>query len=109
MSAPNETQVEMSSKDPLGVETARPQSYDDEDAGDAYHDTIKGYTRSDKADMSRMGKIQELRVNRSLRELSLSKADDYPEKLPTSIGSCLHRDHTRDVGGAFDVRFENFL
>ncbi|KAF2650111.1 amino acid transporter [Lophiostoma macrostomum CBS 122681] len=63
MSPRNDLEVEMSTKNPLEVETAREQSYDDEDAGDAYHDTIKGYTRNDKADMSRMGKIQELRRN----------------------------------------------
>jgi hypothetical protein len=40
----------------------RPQSYDDEDAGDNYHDSLKGETKHDKVDMSRMGKIQELRV-----------------------------------------------
>ncbi|KAF2477510.1 GABA permease-like protein [Lindgomyces ingoldianus] len=41
----------------------KPQSFDDEDAGETYHDSLKGHTRNDRADMSRMGKIQELRRN----------------------------------------------
>ncbi|KAF2248464.1 GABA permease-like protein [Trematosphaeria pertusa] len=41
----------------------RPQSYDDEDAGDTYHDSIKGHTKNDQLNMSRMGKVQELRRN----------------------------------------------
>jgi len=46
------------------VETSlpTPQSFDGEDARDTYHETVKGYTRNDRVDMSRMGKIQELRV-----------------------------------------------
>ncbi|OCL03636.1 amino acid transporter [Glonium stellatum] len=39
------------------------QGLDDEDAGGGYHDYNKGYTRNDKADMGRMGKMQELRRN----------------------------------------------
>lgn len=31
--------------------------------GDEYHDSIQGHTRRDRADMTRMGKIQELRRN----------------------------------------------
>jgi hypothetical protein len=31
--------------------------------GDEYHDSIPGHTRADKRDMSRMGKIQELKRN----------------------------------------------
>ena len=48
-----------------GIETALPkeQSFDEEDTGDTYHESIKGHTRNDRVDMSRMGKIQELRVN----------------------------------------------
>jgi hypothetical protein len=38
------------------------QDFDDEDARDNYHDYDKGYTRNDRTDMGRMGKIQELRV-----------------------------------------------
>jgi amino acid permease len=48
-----------------GTEAAVPdsRSYDDEDAGETYHDSLKGHTKNDKADMSRMGKVQELRRN----------------------------------------------
>ncbi|PSN74810.1 amino acid permease 2 [Corynespora cassiicola Philippines] len=47
------------------VETthAHSQSLDYEDAGDTYHESIKGHTKNDRADMSRMGKVQELRRN----------------------------------------------
>jgi hypothetical protein len=38
------------------------QSMDEEDAGVAYHQSLKGHTKNDRADMSRMGKTQELRV-----------------------------------------------
>ncbi|KAF2126150.1 amino acid transporter [Dothidotthia symphoricarpi CBS 119687] len=41
----------------------RSTSYDDEDGGEAYHESIPGHTRQDRADMSRMGKVQELRRN----------------------------------------------
>lgn len=34
-----------------------------EDDAEEYHDSLKGYTRADRADMSRMGKTQELRRN----------------------------------------------
>lgn len=37
-------------------------SFDGED-GEEYHDSLKGYTRADRADMTRMGKVQELRRN----------------------------------------------
>jgi hypothetical protein len=49
---------------PLGMETSLPRSsnMDDEDAGDAHHQSLKGHTKNDKADMSRMGKVQELKV-----------------------------------------------
>lgn len=47
----------------MSVKTALPtlESFD-EDAGDTYHESIKGHTKNDRLDMSRMGKIQELRV-----------------------------------------------
>jgi hypothetical protein len=49
----------------MSIETplATHQSFGEEDAGDTYHETIKGHTKNDRADMSRMGKIQELRVH----------------------------------------------
>ncbi|ORY15110.1 amino acid permease-domain-containing protein [Clohesyomyces aquaticus] len=49
----------------LDTATALPktQHLDDEDAGETYHDSLKDNTRNDRADMSRMGKIQELRRN----------------------------------------------
>ena len=34
-----------------------------EEDGEEYHDSLRGYTRADRADMSRMGKVQELRRN----------------------------------------------
>lgn len=37
-------------------------SLDDDEVGVAYHDSLKGHTRDDQANMSRMGKVQELRV-----------------------------------------------
>lgn len=37
-------------------------SFEEED-GEEYHESLKGYTRADRADMSRMGKVQELRRN----------------------------------------------
>lgn len=40
----------------------KPGSVDSEDGGDTYHDTLKGHTKNDRADMSRMGRVQELRV-----------------------------------------------
>lgn len=49
----------------MGMEIVapRPQSSDDEEyAGEIYHESLKGHTKNDKADMSRMGKVQELRV-----------------------------------------------
>lgn len=42
---------------------AKPSSFDEEDAGESYHDSLKGHTKNDRADMNRMGKIQELRRN----------------------------------------------
>jgi hypothetical protein len=50
---------------PLEMEISpahKEQSMDEEDAGDAYHQSLKGHTKNDRADMSRMGKTQELRV-----------------------------------------------
>lgn len=34
-----------------------------EEDGEEYHNSLKGYTRADHADMSRMGKVQELKRN----------------------------------------------
>ena len=48
------------------------RSIDDEDVADTYHQSLKGHTKDDKADMSRMGKIQELRVNPPPRSLPLA-------------------------------------
>lgn len=47
------------------VETRVPKnpSFDDENEGEEYHDSVRGYTRADRADMLRMGKVQELRRN----------------------------------------------
>ncbi|KAJ4363456.1 hypothetical protein N0V83_009749 [Neocucurbitaria cava] len=47
------------------IETSVPKSpsYDDENHGEEYHDSVRGYTRADRADMLRMGKVQELRRN----------------------------------------------
>jgi choline transport protein len=36
---------------------------DDGDESEEYHESLRGYTRADRADMSRMGKVQELRRN----------------------------------------------
>jgi choline transport protein len=36
---------------------------DDGDGSGEYHESLRGYTRADRADMSRMGKVQELRRN----------------------------------------------
>lgn len=42
---------------------AQSSSLDDGEVGDKYDQTfVKGHTKNDKADMSRMGKVQELRV-----------------------------------------------
>ena len=48
----------------IQLETRPPKepSYEDEDDGE-YHESLRGYTRADHADMSRMGKVQELRRN----------------------------------------------
>jgi choline transport protein len=35
----------------------------DEDESEEYHEAIRGHTRADRADMDRMGKVQELRRN----------------------------------------------
>ena len=46
------------------VETRAPKNPSFEDENDEeYHDSVRGYTRADRADMSRMGKVQELRRN----------------------------------------------
>ncbi|KAF2751449.1 amino acid transporter [Sporormia fimetaria CBS 119925] len=43
---------------------ALPKSHADEDnVGVLYHDSLKGHTQNDQADMDRMGKVQELRRN----------------------------------------------
>lgn len=49
--------TQMDSLSPVGN-----SSFADDD-GEEYHDSLKGYTRADRADMSRMGKQQELRRN----------------------------------------------
>jgi choline transport protein len=36
---------------------------DDEVEGEDYHDSLRGHTRQDRADMLRMGKVQELKRN----------------------------------------------
>lgn len=47
---------------PQEAERSRSQQLSvDEDVAETYHDSLKG-TRNDWSDMSRMGKIQELRV-----------------------------------------------
>jgi choline transport protein len=45
--------------------TSQPGSrmIDDEMDGDTYHDSLRGHTQADRADMYRMGKVQELRRN----------------------------------------------
>ncbi|KAF2112669.1 amino acid permease 2 [Lophiotrema nucula] len=48
---------------PYTASTTKPGSFDEEDTGDAYHDSLKGHTKNDRVDMARMGKIQELRRN----------------------------------------------
>ena len=49
---------------PLEPQTSSvPKSAGDDDDGEEYHDSLKGYTRADRADMDRMGKTQELRRN----------------------------------------------
>jgi len=47
-----------------GKET-RPGSHfvDDGMDGEEYHDSLRGHTQADRADMFRMGKVQELRRN----------------------------------------------
>ncbi|KAA8617821.1 Amino acid permease 2 [Pyrenophora tritici-repentis] len=37
--------------------------FDDEDESQDYHDSLRGHTRADRADMERMGKVQELKRN----------------------------------------------
>jgi hypothetical protein len=37
--------------------------FDGEDGSEEYHESLRGYTRADRADMSRMGKVQELKRN----------------------------------------------
>ena len=54
-------------KDPIEMgEASVPRtagsSADENDVGVAYHETLKGHTKEDQANMSRMGKVQELRV-----------------------------------------------
>lgn len=54
----------MDKNTPLDTLSPAPKnsSFTDDD-GEEYHDSLKGYTRADHADMSRMGKTQELRRN----------------------------------------------
>lgn len=42
--------------------SASANTFDDESNED-YHDSLRGYTRQDRADMTRMGKTQELKRN----------------------------------------------
>jgi choline transport protein len=37
--------------------------FDGEDESEEYHESLRGYTRADRVDMSRMGKVQELKRN----------------------------------------------
>jgi hypothetical protein len=62
----------------MSVQSSPPKrrSSDEEDNEDTYHETIKQHTKNDRADMSRMGKIQELRVpNHSYGPKDKTKAD----------------------------------
>lgn len=43
--------------------TSKEPNYDEDDGGEEYHESLRGFTRADRADMSRMGKVQELRRN----------------------------------------------
>jgi choline transport protein len=38
-------------------------AYDEEFDGEEYHASLRGHTKEDRADMARMGKVQELRRN----------------------------------------------
>ena len=38
-------------------------TYDEELDSQEYHDSLRGHTKDDRADMARMGKVQELRRN----------------------------------------------
>jgi choline transport protein len=40
-----------------------PTAYDEELDGQEYHNSLRGHTKDDRADMARMGKVQELRRN----------------------------------------------
>ena len=97
-------EIEMSAKD-TAVEVSTPRSYDEEDAGDNYHDSIKGFTRNDKNDMSRMGKKQELRVRCQASDF-WDEADNALEKLSSSISSCVHCHSPRVMGGPANVRYQ---
>lgn len=48
---------------PLETRAPKEPSYEDAEDGEEYHESLRGYTRADRADMSRMGKVQELRRN----------------------------------------------
>jgi len=84
-------------------------SLDEDEVGVAYHQTLKGHTKEDQANMMRMGKIQELRVwypiesiaHATNRGLTMAFA---VEKLSSVVGFGLHGDHSGDMGGAHDVR-----
>lgn len=45
------------------VETRAPKPASYEEDGEEYHDSLRGYTRDDRINMARMGKVQELRRN----------------------------------------------
>jgi hypothetical protein len=83
------------------------QSLDEEDVADTYHQSLKGHTKNDKADMSRMGKIQELRVLNLalLHQKSRHQFADNSilEKLPSFVGFGLYRHHSGNMGGSHDV------
>jgi choline transport protein len=46
----------------IGKQDARAHTHDAMD-GEDYHDSLRGHTRQDRADMLRMGKVQELKRN----------------------------------------------
>lgn len=54
---------DMGKDTPLETRAPKEPGYEDADDGEEYHESLRGYTRADRADMSRMGKTQELRRN----------------------------------------------
>jgi choline transport protein len=52
----------MSKQNAIESQAHRPGFTDDGESQE-YHDSLRGYTRADQADMLRMGKVQELKRN----------------------------------------------